>query len=310
MDMLYNLRVLSAVAQYNGFAAAARELGVSTSTIMRAMDTLEDFVGTTLLSRTTRRVELTEAGLRLLSGGAPLADDLEALVREIRETENELTGSLRVTSALSFGRSVLVGLIGEFLEDNPEVSVDLTLTDSVVDLDGHNIDVAIRIADPNLSPELIVHELSPMRRYLCASPAYIKRRGRPRRPEDLTRHDCLLFRPTFQRDVWAKASDVWTFAKLTQADRSVEVKGKISSNDADALVAAACDGHGVVAMPDWLIAPEISQGRLNRLLGGFDLLRPEPKSLHLAYPQHRRRSRKVQAFVAAVRDGFADRATL
>ncbi|MFY0610577.1 MAG: LysR family transcriptional regulator [Hyphomicrobiaceae bacterium] len=308
--MLYNLRVLSSVAQHNGFAAAARKLGVSTSTIMRAMDALEDFVGTTLLSRTTRRVELTEAGLRLLSGGSPLADELEALVRDVRETENELTGNLRVTSALSFGRSVLIPLVGAFLEDNPEVSVDLTLTDSVVDLDENNIDVAIRIADPNRAPELIVHELSAMRRHLCASPAYIERRGRPRKPEDLPRHDCLLFRPTLQRDVWVTASDVWTFAKLAQPDRSVEVKGKISSNDADALVAAARDGHGVVAMPDWLVAPEISQGRLNRLLGGFELLCPEPKSLHLAYPQHRRRSRKVQAFVAAVREGFANRATL
>jgi len=309
MDMLYSLRVLSAVAQHNGFAAAARKLGVSTSTIMRTMDALEDRVGTALLSRTTRRVDLTEAGLRLLSGGVPLVDELETLVCEIRDAEEELAGYLRVTSALSFGRSVLVGLVGEFIERNPGVSVDLKLTDSVVDLDENNIDVAIRIADPNRSPELIGHEISPMLRYVCASPAYIKRRGRPRKPEDLAHHDCLLFRPTLQRDAWAPASDVWTFSKNNQTVRTVEVKSKISSNDADTLVAAARDGHGIVVMPDWLIKTKISQGRLDRLLGGFDFLRPEPKSLHVAYPQHRRRSRKVQAFITAVRRHFATGAT-
>ncbi|MEM7774104.1 MAG: LysR family transcriptional regulator [Pseudomonadota bacterium] len=305
MDIAVSLRILANVARHSSFAGAARDQTVSTSTVMRAMDELERRVGVTLLARSTRRVELTEAGHRLLSGGAPLVDALDALIQELQKSDSEVSGHLRITTALSFGRTLFAGILRDFLDCNAGIAIDLVSNDSVIDLDQSRVDVAIRIADPVQAPDLIAHELSPMHRCVCASPTYVAHYGRPEHPDDLQQHSCLLFRPMLPRDPWAPVSDTWTFAQGGKDAGTIRVRGKMSGNDADALVSAAREGLGIVMMPDWLIADDVSEGRLIRLLADFEVSqRPGPKSLHIAYPQHRRHSRKVQAFVSHVQRHF------
>ena len=306
MDIALSLRILANVARHGSLAGAARDQNVSTSTVMRAMDELERRIGVTLLSRSTRRVELTEAGYRLLSEGVPLVDALDTLIQELQKSDLELSGQLRVTTALSFDRTLFAGIIRDFLDHNSEIAIDLISNDSVIDLGQSNVDVAIRIADPALAPDLIAHELTPMRRSVCASPTYVARYGQPQRPEDLEQHSCLLFRPMLQRDPWAPVSDTWTFAQCGKGACTVRICGKMSGNDADALVSTAREGLGIVTMPDWLIASDVSNGRLIRLLTEFEATKPPGvKSLHIAYPQHRRHCHKVQAFVSHVQRYFA-----
>ena len=305
---LQSLRVLADVARHNSFAGAARKRNVSTSTIMRMMDVLEGRIGTSLLVRSTRRVDLTEAGHRLLSGGLPLVDDLEGIIDELRDSDASLEGRLRVTTAFSLGRSLLTAVLRDFLEQHPKVAIDLISSESVIDLEEDNVDAAIRLSDPTRLPDLVVHELRSLQRWVCASPSYIERRGCPGRPQDLEHHDCILFRPVLQRDPWTPASDTWTFRGPGLDVQSVAVNGRMSGNDSDALIAMARDGLGIVMMPDWLVADDVAEGRLCRLLDNVEAnWRSEPKSLHIAYPPHRRRSRKVQAFVRHVRRAFDDR---
>lgn len=305
MDLIAAMRVLAAVGESGGFSAAGRTLGLAPSSVARQMDALEAAAGVTLLTRSTRRIGLTEPGRRLLAQGGRALQDLDAALAGLCDAEAAPSGLLRVTAAPSFGRSVLPVILAPFLAEHPRIDLDLVLSDALLDLDEAGIDVALRVGDPAAEPNLIVSELAPMRRVLCAGPGYLGMRGTPGAPRDLADHDCLLFRAPEHAAPWLARTDVWTLRKGGEAFE-VDVTGRLSSGDADSLVAAARADLGVVVMPDWMVAGDLRQGRLIRLLEDYAVgPADDAKALHLAYPPRRRHAPRVRAFCARVRCWFA-----
>lgn len=306
MDLLSATRVFASVARSNSFSATARELGVSTSSVARQMDALEASVGVKLLIRSTRKIKLTAQGQRLLLHGMRALQEFEAVFASVREDVVAPTGILRVTAAPSVGHSVLPAIFAGFLAAYPGIDLDLVLTDAIVDLTETGIDVAIRVGYPTAYSELIVRELLPMRRILCAGAGYLRTSGTPLDPSDLEGHSCLLFRPQDHRYPWLSKTDVWTFRKAKKSI-AVSVKGRVTSSDADTLVAAARSNLGIVVMPDWMVVDDLRAGGLVRLLSEYGVGETsESKSLHLAYQVHQRDTLRVKAFCHHVRSWFDD----
>ena len=300
MDLLSSMRAFVAIASHGGFAAAARELQVSTSSLTRRMDALEGYLGVKLLIRTTRRVTLTESGHQFLLDAIRILDDVSAATRDLAESDDKLSGVLRIAAAPSIGATILPPLLKTFLNTHPAVTFDLTLTDHVVDLIDSGVDVAIRIGNVDSTPDLVIRNIRPMRRVVCASPVYIETFGLPMIPMDLQQHDCLLFRPPEHESLWRARREIWYF-RCHDNTYEVMLKGRIASNDADSLVAAARQGLGIILMPDWLVAQDLTQQRLVQILENFDVGPfDDGKSLHLAYPAHRRHVLKVRSFCAHV----------
>jgi len=306
LDLLRALRILSSVAHTGGFSASAREFGMSTSSIARHMDALEETVGTRLLTRSTRRVGLTEQGRLLLSKGSRALQEIDSALAVVREGSTQLSGVLRITAAPSIGRSILPKMLKPFLGAHPDLNVDLLLTDAVVDLIETGFDIAVRVSDPDAYPDLIVSELLPMRRVVCASKGYLEANGTPSMPAQLAEHSCLLFRPPEQRHPWMSKSDAWKFRKSGN-DFEVRVDGRLSSSDADTLVAAALSDMGIIVMPDWMVADHVRAGTMIRLFASYDVGEAnEPKSLHLAYQRDLRDSAKIRALCSHIRAWFED----
>ena len=306
MDLLAAMRVFAVVARSGGFSPAARELGLSPSSVARQMDALEAAVGVRLLVRSTRRIDLTEQGRRLLTQGGGALRAFEAALARLLEEGAAARGVLRVTAAPSFGRSVLPVILEPFLAAHPGIDLDLLLTDALLDLPEAGVDLAIRVGDPNADGDLIVHDLLPMRRILCAAPGYLEANGKPTTPADLERHACLLFRAGDQPIPWTAKTATWTFRRASAVER-VTVQGRMSASDADSLVAAARSNLGIAMMPDWMLVEDLRAGRLVRILEGHTLGdADDPKTLHLAYPLHHRDTPRVDALRRHLQDWFAD----
>lgn len=303
------MRAFVAVATHRGFASAARALRMSASSLTRRMDALEEHLGVKLLVRTTRRVDLTEAGHRFLADSVRILDDVTAATRETSESEGDPRGVLRVAAPPSIGHALLPTIMRSFLAEYNEVTLDLTLTDRVVNLMEGAIDVALRVGVPGDSPDLVVRILAPMRRIACASPAYIGAAGPPMTPADLTSFSCLLFRPAPAEDAWKPRRAIWHFRRDEQR-QEIALVGRIASNNADSLVGAARAGLGIVLMPDWLVAEDLSSGRLVQVLADYDAGPfDDEKCLHLAYLPHRRHALKVRRFCSHVESSLKDLST-
>ncbi len=309
MDLFGAIRVLASVAETGSFTATAGRLGMSTSSVARQMDGLEVRVGVPLLTRTTRKVALTQDGRRFLAHGLRAQKDVEATIARLRDDLEQPSGQLRVTAAPSVGRSLLPRPLLSFAEAYPKIDLDLMITDRVVDLAEAGIDLAVRVGDPAAYVDLVVRDLLPMRRVVCGSPDYFHARGVPQRPEDLEHHSCLLFRPPEIDDPWRSKRDAWTFRKGERSQK-VWVSGRVSSSDADALVAAACGHLGLVMMPDWMLGQDLRSGRLCRVLCDHAAGEDDLKTLHMAYPPAQRNAPKLVAFRQHLQRWFEENAPI
>jgi DNA-binding transcriptional LysR family regulator len=235
------------------FAAAAREGGVEPSSVSRTIAGLERELGVRLFHRTTRRLSPTEAAVVYRERVEPLVAELDSARLSARDVLQRPTGTLRVAAPVSYGLVNVVPRLATFAAGHPGLSIDLTLTDATLDLIGERIDVALQLS-PLSSDDLVARRLDVMDARVCASPAYLERRGRPVEPGDLEGHDCLLLdMPGF--------SDRWTF---TQGVRStgVTVSGPLRTSNALALAACARDGLGIILQATWIVAADLAAGRL------------------------------------------------
>src|SRR5271156_5018608 len=193
MMILDNLALFLRIVEKGSLAAAGRELGLSAASVSERLVALEKYYGAALLHRTTRAISLTDEGRLLVQGARRLlaeADELEELIRLGGE---KISGPIRLSAPIDLGRSYVVPILDAFLAEHPEVTIDLDLTDGYVDLVGQGYDFAIRygeLADSTLR----VKRLANNRRVVCASPGYLKKRGQPTHPDDLTHHECILMR--------------------------------------------------------------------------------------------------------------------
>lgn len=297
MDKLLALRTLLVVAESGGFTAAAHELGKTTSSVMRLMDGLEASLGTSLLTRTTRNVALTDAGVTYVEQVRQVLADLTGADDSVIDSGIDPMGSLRVSVSATYSRLHIAPHIATFLKHNPRVNLELVVSDSHLDLVSERLDLALRVGVPTADPRLIVKRLRQSDRFVVASPEYLLRKGHPREPSNLLEHECLRFsyKPS-NRQKW-----VFRYPGKTE---SVDVSGQLLANNLDMLVGAALGGHGVALLPQWLVGTSVREGLLTNLFTDAQVT-PEGGDafVYATYLPNRRYSRKVQAFI-----DFAERA--
>ncbi|OPY99452.1 transcriptional regulator [Bradyrhizobium sacchari] len=279
------------VAQHRSFRRAAAELGVTPSAISQAIRALEARVGAALFIRTTRSVGLTEAGERFLARARPAFEELVAASGAARELGQRPAGLLRLTVPRSVVPILLEPLIASFCREFPEIEVELAASEELVDLAAEGFDAGIRLGQ-FIAPDMVAVRLTnPLPLIILGSPAYLARRGRPERPDDLREHACLRLR----RSNGALAS--WS---LDDNGRSMEivVSGPFIANDFPTMLGAAVEGVGLAQVPAPLAAGAMAAGKLIPVLEQFAPMTP---GVFLYYPGHRQIMPKLRAFIDHVK---------
>lgn len=286
---LDHLQLFQRIVELGSMSAAARETGLSTTTVSERLAGLEDHYGVALLNRTTRSIGLTEAGRTLLDGIEPLLEDSAALEARIRHGVETLSGLIRISAPSDLGRVWVSDMIDRFQSVHPKVQFELLLSDGYVDIVGEGVDVALRfgrIADSSLR----VRKLADIRRLVCASPEYIARNGRPQSPDDLRAHACLLMRFGDMLD------NQWTFGKGPKP-KTIILKGHRISNDGHLVRSWCLDGVGIALKSELDVAKDLKEGRLVAL---FETSAPASTPLQFLFPPNRRQPNRVRAFTDAV----------
>jgi len=284
---LEGLAVFAKVAELRSFALAARNLEISKATVSKAIARLEKKLGARLFNRTSRRIALTDAGQRLADRAGRILAEGEAAESEALAQSANPRGLLRLAVPMSFGLKEVAPLMPEFLTKYPEISVDLHLSDAVVDLIGAGFDAALRIAAlPDSS--LRARRLRDVNRYLLAAPAYLKRHGRPTHPRDLARHACLCY-------AYLPTPDVWSFVNDAGEEVQIRPTGPLRANNADALAPALCAGLGLAVQPDFVVGDALADGSLQLVMPDWS---PPTIALHLIMPPGGPRPARVEALAA------------
>ncbi|MEF2072663.1 LysR family transcriptional regulator [Consotaella aegiceratis] len=287
------MSVFLKVADLGSFAAAAQMLDMSPQMVAKHVVYLEDRLGTALIHRTTRRHSLTDVGRAYYDRCKLVLAEAEAADLLAQEMHTRPKGLLRVNAPVTFGAICLAPLVTRYLAQHPEMRVDLSLTDRYVDVVEEGFEVIIRIGEID-DTALIAHPLAPYRLIACASPGYIARRGMPDVPDDLVRHDCLLF------GYGGSTVCRWQFTCAGKSTE-IEVEGRFRSNDWRALLHAAIEGYGLTLGPESVLAGEIAAGRLVRVLPGFE---GPAWPMHAVYPAGRRPTAKVRSFIETLLDEY------
>jgi len=286
MDVLAGMRTFRAVAEAGSFSAAARSLSITTAWASKLVSQLEEHLGAQLLVRTTRRLSLTDTGRLYLDRCTQLLDDLDEAERSVGRLQAAPRGRLRVSAPMSFGLRRLAPLLPEFQRRFPEVELDVVLNDRVVDLVEEGIDVAVRIGASLEDSTLTARKLGTGERIVCASPAYLRSQGTPRHPRELARHRCLRY------SVHA-APGTWDFEGL-DGRVSVDVRGPLQINNSIALRTAAVAGVGILLAPDFVVAEDLRDKRLRRILPEWT---PSGYKVFAVSPPTRFATPKARAFV-------------
>ncbi|MEM6357300.1 MAG: LysR substrate-binding domain-containing protein [Pseudomonadota bacterium] len=296
MDRIAAMRAFLAVAEAQGFAPAARKLGLATSSLTRQVDALEAHLGTQLLNRSTRAVTLTETGETYRHAAAHALDTLREADASVAEADGPPSGLLRVSLPVAFARLVVAPTLGAFAEAYPGIVLEITATDSMVNLVDERLDVAIRLGPPG-EGSLIARKLAAHRRVLCAAPDLIARAGRPGTPENLAGLPCLIFTQATTRSVWRFRREAREVA--------VEVHGPLRATNSELLREAALTGAGYLLMPTWLVGLDIRAGALEPVLPDWEVA-DGGGAIHAVTLPNRRGSRKVAAFVDHLRAAIGD----
>ena len=262
-DVVSGMAVFVAVVAGGSFTAAAKSTGLTPSAVSKLVARLEAGFGAPLLRRTTRAMSLTEAGLTYFDRASTILEDLRAVEQEMASNNAEPRGLLRVSAPQLFGQNHVLPALLAFMKKSPAVSLDLELTDRVVDLVGERIDVAVRITSEP-PPSFIARRVGSIRRVLCASPAYLRARRAPRSPRDLADHSCLLLSGP-------SPSVVWTFPTAAgRAEQSVRVAARLRLSNTLSLYEAAKAGLGIADLPRYLVEADLRARRLVAVLEPFE----------------------------------------
>jgi DNA-binding transcriptional LysR family regulator len=277
------MTVFARVATIRSFSGAARELGISQATASKHVQALEEWLGARLLHRTTRSVALTGAGESFFIQCLRILEEIESARNAVRPGAL-VRGSMRITAPVVFGSTRLGPLVVDFMDQHPELSLSVDLTDRSVDLIEEGYDLAIRTGPPNAAG-LVAWPLMPLNCVLCAAPNYLARHGAPANPAALTRHVCI----TNNQD----PSGIWRF-RGPDGEIEVPISGRLQVNNAMLRCDAGRAGAGVLLCADYLVESDIAKGSLVRLLPDYA---PASENLHAVYPGYRASSPKVRSLV-------------
>jgi len=288
------LDLFSLVVKNGSFAAAAREKNMDPSSVSRLIAGLETKLGVRLFQRNTRQLALTEAGSVYYQRIEPLMEELQRAGHAAADVSSRVTGTLRVTASNSFGLKFVVPRLPAFTEKYPDLVVDLMLTDTVVDLLADRVDVAIRLGslpDSNLVAQLLTYT----RYRVVASPGYLNKHGTPTIPAQAREHNCLLFPlPGFRSQ--------WIFQDENGVQNEVSISGKLLLTSAIGLQQCALAGMGIALLADWLVADDISSGKLIELFPAWEVAALDFKSAAwFVYPSRSYVPLKVRVFIDYMR---------
>ena len=293
MKNLTGMAIFARVVEERSFSAAARRLGLSKSMVSKEVTRLEQALGVRLLNRTTRKLSLTEIGAAFYEPCARILQEAHEAELLVGRLHAEPRGVLRLTAPVAFGTLHVAPALPEFLAQYPDVRIDLTIGDRNLDLAEEGLDLAIRIARV-LPDNLVARRLAPINRVVCAAPAYFERHGMPRRPQDLARHNCLVY-------THANPDSQWRF-RSENGEAVVAVKGNLTLNDDEALWQATLGGLGIALLPTFIVGNDLQSGRLQAVLTEHV---PAERNLHALYLPNRHLSAKVRVFIDFLLARFA-----
>ncbi len=293
-DRLNGMRVFAQVVEAKSFSAAADKLGMSTSVASRHVSALEHSLSVKLLNRSTRKLSLTEAGALFYEHCAKIVQEAQLAEERVTQTQAEPAGLVRVTAVPAFAVRHVLPVLTEFYQQYPKVQVKLFCSNRPLDLGVEGFDLGIRVSF-NPDPNLVARKLAANRGMLCASPAYIKRHGMPRRIEDLSKHECVLFPPLAPKGIWT--------LRRHRQKYSVPVTGVFETDEMDAVRAAVAAGIGIGILPLYIAGEALQQGQLVPLLREFQVV-PE-SAIYLVYLPNRTISSRVRALIDFLAERFA-----
>ncbi|MEW9898174.1 LysR family transcriptional regulator [Chitinivorax sp. PXF-14] len=290
---LNRLAVFAAVAETGSFTAAADRLDLTKAMVSQHVARLEAELGATLLTRTTRRVTLTENGAAFYADCVRILQEAEAAFERVGHAQQQLRGTLRLTATADFGVQVVGPALAAFVNAHPGLKADFTVSDEVVDLIGERFDLAIRggmLADSGLYATRLGH----FAQVVVATPAYLARYGMPRQPADLAAHRWIALS-------LLRTPLTWAFAGADGTEQTVRVNAISQANSPTAVRAFVLADTGISVLPDYLVQRDLAEGRLVRLLAGYAL--PDA-GLHAVYPMPNPPA-KVRAFIDFLRGRMA-----
>jgi DNA-binding transcriptional LysR family regulator len=296
MDTLDGIKTVIAVIETGSFTAASERLGMSKALVSKYVGEVEDSLGVRLLNRSTRRLALTEAGQRYYDQALPLLEEFAEMVDSVTGEQSSPRGLLRISVPVTFGEMSLAPLIPKFLQQYPDIGVDLQLNDKMIDMLEEGIDVVIRIGAVDDS-SLIAKHIQTLPLALCASPAYITQHGLPETPEDLIKHQCVI-------DSNFRIGKHWPIICPDNITTSVEVSSRIMANSPRAVKEIALADGGIGMIPRFIVQDALDDGRLEEILPTYRTLE---FGLFAIYPHRRYLSRKVRCFIDFLVAEFSSR---
>jgi len=285
MDRLANMIAFVTVAETGSFAEAASRLHIANSVVSKRIKDLEGYLGTLLLQRTTRHINLTEAGYAYVEHARKFLDELAEVEENLRYRNENPVGELKISAPLSFGNKFLGPAIADFLDKYPDVTVKLIVNDRAVDIAAEGFDLAIRIGVLE-DQSMITRKLAQSRRIVVASPAYLEKHGRPKTPEDLSQHNCLSFSGLHDGRAWPFQRDGKEFQQ--------RVGGRFIADSGTLLCEAAVRGCGITILPTFIVGEHIASGELEPLLEEFEA---SPLAIQAVYQHKRHLSAKTRKLI-------------
>lgn len=284
MDRLAAMQTFVRVAEAGSFTAVANQLNVARSAITRQIAALESYLGVKLIARSTRRLSLTSEGASYIEQCREILDRIDEAEGDLAGERQTLRGVIRASVPMTFGLLHLTPLILEFSRIHPDIRIDLDFNDRHVNLIEEGMDLALRITD-HLPDTTVARRLTRCRSVVVAAPAYLKRHGEPRHPDELVHHACLSY-TLGSRTTWAFLVD--------GAQHLVDISGPLTANNGNALQEAAIQGFGIVYEPTFIAAEPVRQGQLVTILSDF----PTPTyDMYAVFPGTRFVPQRVRSFV-------------
>ena len=296
MDRLTEMEAFATVVDQGGFTDAARKLGVSKSAVSKHVSSLEARLGARLLNRTTRRVSPTEIGLAYYDRARRVLNDAGEADALVTSMQSAPAGLLRISVATDFGVNHLSPVLGDFLEEFPDITVNMVLNNRYVELISEGFDMAIRIGEMEDS-SLRARKLAETTRRMIASPAYLAKNGRPKRIDDLNEHKLLHYSNN-------AAGNVWKITAPSGEKRQVRTAGWLTVNDGQSLLNAAISGLGIAYLPSFLYGDAMARGLVE---DAIPHLPHDTQGIYAVYPPGRFTQPKVRAFIDFLVHAFSEK---
>jgi len=295
---LISLRSFIAVVEADSFTRAAEQLDASTAAVSRRVSSLESALGVKLLNRTTRQIDLTDAGKQFyddLKGIFCSFDEAEERLQQVHET---VKGNLRIAAPLSFGTMCISPVLPGFMKRYPKLRIQLQLDDRYVDIVSEGIDVAIRIGVPKDS-SLVATCIASIPRVFCASPDYLEQYGEPKNPSDLRAHNCLHYNHISMKEEWGylKGGKIHKF----------DVSGTLSTNNGEVLRDAAIEGIGLILLPTFIVADALQAGVLKAIMTQYS---PKPFGLYAVRPSRQYTPVRMKLLIEYLKETFKDEVSI